>query len=85
MKTDERPARIIRASEIGQYAYCARAWWLGSVKGVPSANTRELARGTDAHRQHGHRVWLADALRVLAALLVLAVIVIVVVTVFVAH
>ena len=72
MKMGQRPARIIRASEIGQYKYCARAWWLGSVKGVPSANTRELARGTEVHQQHGRRVWLADALRVRAALLVVA-------------
>jgi CRISPR/Cas system-associated exonuclease Cas4 (RecB family) len=72
MKTDERPARIIRASEIGQYAYCARAWWLGSVKGAPSTNTREMARGEEVHQQHGRSVWLAGALRVLALLLALA-------------
>ena len=65
--------RIIRASEIGQYTYCARAWWLGSVMGVPSANTRELAHGETVHRQHGQTVWLAVALRWLAvALIVIA-------------
>jgi len=72
--SNPRPqARIIRASEIGQYKYCARAWWLGSVMGVPSANTRELAQGYKAHRRHGQGVWLAAALRWLAiGLIVLA-------------
>jgi CRISPR/Cas system-associated exonuclease Cas4 (RecB family) len=65
--------RVIRASEIGQYAYCAKAWWLGSVEGVAPANTRELAHGELAHRRHGRRVWLASVLRVVAlAVLVLA-------------
>ena len=63
--------RIIRASEIGQYKYCARAWWLGSIKGVPSTNTRELAHGEAIHQQHGRTVWTASALRALALLLVL--------------
>lgn len=63
---DTRNSRIIRASEIGQYRYCARAWWLGSVMGVPSANTRELSQGEAAHQQHGHVVWLSSALRVAA-------------------
>ena len=67
--------RVIRASEIGQYAYCAKAWWLGSVQGVASANTRELAQGEQAHRAHGRSVWLADALRAVAiAAFVLAVV-----------
>jgi CRISPR/Cas system-associated exonuclease Cas4 (RecB family) len=58
--------RVIRASEIGQYAYCARAWWLGSVMGVPSSNVREMAQGEAMHRQHGQAVWLSGVLRLLA-------------------
>ena len=64
--------RVIRASELAQYAYCAKAWWLGSVQGVASSNTRELARGERAHRAHGRRVWLAGALRIAAAIVILA-------------
>ena len=40
---------IVRASEIGQYAFCARAWWLGRVKGYRSTNVaamREVTRST---------------------------------------
>jgi hypothetical protein len=57
--------RIIRASELGQYSFCAQAWWLGSVEGVPSANVREMDAGTFAHEQHGRTVqlssWLSQA------------------------
>lgn len=57
--------RVIRASELGQYLYCAKAWWLGSVEGVPSSNVRELDAGTAAHEQHGQTVklsvWLGRA------------------------
>ena len=48
--------RVIRASEIGRYVYCAHAWWLGSVQGLPSAHEREMAAGKAAHRHHGRRV-----------------------------
>jgi len=48
--------RIIRASELGRYSFCAKAWWLGSVEGVPSANVREMDAGTSAHEQHGQAV-----------------------------
>jgi hypothetical protein len=72
------PKLVIRASEIGQYAYCARAWWLGNVMGVPSRNVREMAQGEVVHRQHGQAVWFAGALRAIAiGLLLLAVIAIV--------
>lgn len=46
----------IRASEIGQYAYCRRAWWLRRVGGVKPQNVRQLQRGTEFHRQHGRKV-----------------------------
>jgi len=51
--------RVIRASELGQYSFCAKAWWLGSVEGVPSANIREMDAGTSVHEQHGQAVWLS--------------------------
>ena len=56
---------IIRASELGQYAFCAQAWWLGSIEGVPSANVREMDAGVSAHERHGQTVqlsgWLSRA------------------------
>ncbi|MCS7057254.1 MAG: hypothetical protein NZM18_13900 [Thermoflexales bacterium] len=57
-----RQQRVIRASEIGQYAYCARAWWLSSVVGVPMTNAPELQHGTMMHRRHGRLVSLSRAL-----------------------
>jgi hypothetical protein len=51
--------RVIRASELGQYSFCAKAWWLGSVEGVPSANVREMDAGTSAHEQHGQAVQIS--------------------------
>ena len=68
--------RIIRASEIGEYIFCRRAWWLRHLQGYQSANVRELAAGTAVHAQHGRTVWLSGVLRVAALVLVaLAVIV----------
>lgn len=70
----ERGGRIIRASELAQYAYCARAWWLGSVLGVRSTNTHDLQRGQVVHQIHGRQVWWSRALLMGAgALIVLAV------------
>ena len=62
--------RIIRASEIGEYIYCHRAWWLRHIGGYQSANVRELAAGTSVHEQHGRTVWLSGVLRVAALVLV---------------
>ena len=70
---------IIRASELSQYAFCARAWWLGRVKGYRSTNLAAMRQGEKRHRAHGHTVvsyhrlrWLAVALLSLAAVLIVA-------------
>ncbi len=62
--------RVIRASEIGAYLYCQRAWWY-QQQGLPSQNQSELAAGTSFHHRHGRRVWLSGWLRWAAWLLLL--------------
>jgi hypothetical protein len=63
--------RIIRASEIGTYLYCQRAW--GYLKsGHEPQNQAELASGTRLHEQHSKKVTAVSALRLLAYLLLLA-------------
>lgn len=64
--------RVIRASEIGEYVFCRRAWWLRAVQGYESANVRELEAGTATHLQHGRVVGAALTLRALALILLLA-------------
>ncbi len=56
--------RTIRASEIGTYVYCRRAWW-HQKQGIPSENLSELAGGMDLHRQHGRQVLWMGLLRTL--------------------
>lgn len=67
--------RIIRASEIGEYIYCHRAWWYRHIQGYKSANVQELAAGTATHARHGQAVWLSSVLRVVAILLVVGAII----------
>ena len=48
---------IIRASEIGAYVYCRRAWWLKRAAGFEPAGKEEVfARGIEAHSRHGRLV-----------------------------
>jgi hypothetical protein len=47
---------IIRASEIAQYVFCQRAWWLGAVQGYHPTNDAVLAAGALAHARHGRSV-----------------------------
>ncbi len=49
--------RWIRASEISNYVYCRRAWWLQRMEGHASQNVRELQTGGHYHKQHG-AAWL---------------------------
>ncbi|MCS6994739.1 MAG: hypothetical protein N2117_01365 [Anaerolineales bacterium] len=62
--------RPIRASEIGSYLYCRRAWWYRQ-QGKESLNQAELVAGTELHRRHGRKVLVASLQRGLAFLALL--------------
>lgn len=47
---------IIRASEVGEYVYCAHAWWLRRVAGLEPAGHERRELGTVLHRRHGRAV-----------------------------
>jgi len=55
----------IRASEIGTYLFCKRAWWY-QRKGQPSENQAELAAGTRIHQKHTRAVMTSGCLRIIA-------------------
>ena len=64
--------RTQRASEIGTYLYCHRAWWY-QKSGQPSQNLGEMAAGSELHYRHGRAVLGISCLRILAyALMLLA-------------
>lgn len=59
------PPRYRRASEIGEFVYCQRAWWLHHVVGHEPENRRARQAGTEAHAAHSATVrgarWLRRA------------------------
>lgn len=63
--------RTLRASELGSYVYCQRAWWY-QQQGLAPQNLAELSGGTQLHRTHGKQVLIAGLLKGIAWLLLLA-------------
>jgi len=70
--------RTIRASEIGAYLYCHRAWWY-QLQGYEPGNQTELSGGTELHFRHGRIVMISSCLQfaayglLLIALVILAI------------
>jgi hypothetical protein len=71
--------RTIRASEIGSFLFCRRAWWY-QKQGLPSSNRLLMEAGDEFHLAHGTGVaraslfsWLGWIL-LLAAMVLLAII-----------
>jgi len=64
---------MIRVSELSEYVYCARAWWLRRVAGEEPAGHARRKWGTLLHRRHGCLVRLSSMVFWLAGILVAAV------------
>ena len=60
----------VTASQVGQYAFCARAWWLATVEKREPVHQARLDAGTVAHERHGWNVALARGSRRLALIIV---------------
>lgn len=65
-KIERMSDKIIQASEISDYIYCRRAWWLKRIHGHRPENVRELTAGSDYHQVHGYMVERAQKVRLLA-------------------
>jgi len=63
--------RTIRASEIGSFLYCKRAWWYQKL-GKPSQNQSFLDAGTNFHSEHGAHVARASLFRTTGWIILLA-------------
>lgn len=59
--------KVIRASEIGTYLFCKRAWWY-QLQGHESENQDELAGGSEIHQQHWQVVAKSDRIKIFAYL-----------------
>jgi CRISPR/Cas system-associated exonuclease Cas4 (RecB family) len=57
--------KVIRASEIGTYLFCKRAWWY-QLQGYSSENEDELIGGSEFHHQHGQVVAKSSRLKLSA-------------------
>lgn len=73
--------RVIKASELGVYLYCKRAWSY-QHQGVASQNQTQMEKGTAYHQKHGQQVLLAKVFRVLGIIFLLAAIAILAVLIF---
>ena len=62
--------RFVSASELAQFAYCRRAWWLRAVQGVSGdGESTRFDRGRRAHLRFMRRMVLGRALLWLSILL----------------
>ncbi len=57
--------KIIRASEIGTYQFCHRAWWYRQ-QGFEPDNRVEMAGGIEMHASHARGVQRGNCLQLIA-------------------
>jgi len=59
----------VTASQVGQYTYCAHAWWLAVIEKHEPTDMITLDTGIEAHERHGWQVSLAQKSKKLALVL----------------
>lgn len=57
--------KIIRASEIGTYQFCHRAWWY-QLKGYEPENKADMVGGSELHEKHGRVVMASNCFQLIA-------------------
>jgi len=62
--------RIIRASEIGTFCFCQRAWWY-QTHGMAAENLFELNQGTERHIRHNNSVFFLESLKLAGYILLI--------------
>ncbi len=62
--------RTLRASELGSFLYCQRAWWY-QRQGIAGQNQTELASGNAFHAGHARSAKLALVFRRAALFLII--------------
>ncbi len=65
-----RGKRYRKASEIGEFVYCHKAWWLHHIRSNAPANREVLEAGRVHHARHGAQVQQAAWVRKAAVVLV---------------
>ena len=63
-------SRVLTASEIGNYLYCNRSWWLDKIGGFQPANVEQLELGEVVHEAHGQTVQRASRMNRTAVALI---------------
>lgn len=58
--------KLIKASEIGEYVFCARAWRLRMDGYEPTSGHQARRAGTEWHLKHGRTLRRARRLRLIA-------------------
>jgi hypothetical protein len=53
----------VRASDIGAWSFCNRAWWLAKVQRAPHERPQQLDWGDQSHADHGRLMSRAQRLR----------------------
>ena len=53
----------VRASDIGAWSFCNRAWWLARVQNAPHERPQQLDGGEQSHADHGRLMSRAQRLR----------------------
>ena len=66
--TQARGGKPIRASEVGEYVFCARAWWLRREGVEPARGADARAAGAAWHTAHGRALTRARRLRAAAVI-----------------